>query len=92
MSDNSAPQIPKLSDPFADRPRQTHFVEPERPIHASAHPSPYESTTTLPHHDFGGQDTYANDDYIEKIPLTQGQDYPGATGFYPPGSVTFTVC
>ena len=79
MSDNPASQ-----NPFADRPRMTHFVEPERPVHSSAYPSVNESTSTLPH-DFGGQDVYANDDYIEKVPLTQGQGFSGPTGFYPPG-------
>ncbi|KAF8627199.1 hypothetical protein AX15_004516 [Amanita polypyramis BW_CC] len=63
------------TDPFADRPRQTHFVEPERP-YDSRTPSPslrpYDSTVTI------AQDFPAQDDEYEKLPLNQ------AGGFYPP--------
>ena len=62
------------SDPFADRPRQTHFVEPERSYNSPS-PSlrPYDSTVTIAQ-DFSAQD----DDEYEKLPLNQ------AGGFYPP--------
>ncbi|PBK69723.1 glycosyltransferase family 2 protein [Armillaria solidipes] len=69
------------ADPFADRPRQTQFSEPERPYHAGSTPRPYESTTSLP--DFGvrgGADGY-DDETLEKEPLNAG-NFTG--GFYPP--------
>jgi chitin synthase len=66
-------------DPFADRPRQTHFQEPQRPYGSPAPsiPRPYESTASLAHP--GDYD----DDYVEKVPLTSGENFQG--GFYPPG-------
>ncbi|KAF8897499.1 putativechitin synthase [Infundibulicybe gibba] len=89
MADNRPP-LPSVSsqnrtqqygDPFADRPRQTQFDEPERPYHSTASlPQAYDSTTTLPQ--FGGDEHYDDDDYIEKQPLTSGQNFTG--GFYPP--------
>ncbi|KAF8076343.1 glycosyltransferase family 2 protein [Lyophyllum atratum] len=77
------PQLPSANnsyrsdygDPFADRPRQTQFQEPEAPYHQ---PSPYSSTTNLS----AGRETYDDDEYIEKQPLTTGQNFTG--GFYPP--------
>ncbi|KAE9410457.1 glycosyltransferase family 2 protein [Gymnopus androsaceus JB14] len=63
-------------DPFADRPRQAQFVEPERPYR---NPQGFESTASIPQ-EFGGRD-YDEDEYLEKQPLTAGQ-YAG--GFYPP--------
>ncbi|KAG1779739.1 glycosyltransferase family 2 protein [Suillus placidus] len=70
-------------DPFADRPRQTHFQEPAPRVYDSASGSPFESTTTLPR-EFGAN--YVDEDYAEKLPLTGGDNYnPG--GFYPPGPV-----
>ncbi|GLB33766.1 putative chitin synthase [Lyophyllum shimeji] len=62
-------------DPFADRPRQTSFQEPEPPYHQ---PSPYSSTANLN----AGQEGYDDDEYVEKLPLTSGQNFAG--GFYPP--------
>ncbi|KAG9317517.1 glycosyltransferase family 2 protein [Chiua virens] len=71
-------------DPFADRPRQTHFQEPPPRTYDSATNSPFESTTNLPR-EFGGVN-YGDEDYAEKLPLTAGESYnPG--GFYPPGPV-----
>ena len=70
------PASSNLGDPFADRARQTHFNEPERPYHGP--PSNYASSTTLAH-EFDPQNEYQNDDYVEKVPLTSGQ-----AGFYPP--------
>lgn len=76
------PRNEQLSgDPFADRPRQTHFQEPAPRVYDSASGSPFESTTTLPR-EFGAN--YVDEDYAEKLPLTGGDGYnPG--GFYPPG-------
>ncbi|KAG2118792.1 glycosyltransferase family 2 protein [Suillus discolor] len=78
------PRNEQLSaDPFADRPRQTHFQEPAPRVYDSASGSPFESTTTLPR-EFGAN--YVDEDYAEKLPLTGGDSYnPG--GFYPPGPV-----
>ncbi|KAH7887783.1 glycosyltransferase family 2 protein [Phlebopus sp. FC_14] len=82
MSSGASPRNEPYGDPFADRPRQTHFQEPPRPYESAAN-SPFESTTTLPR-EFGGG--YVDEDYAEKIPLTEGESYnPG--GFYPPGPV-----
>ncbi|KAF9055112.1 putative chitin synthase [Hymenopellis radicata] len=69
-------------DPFADRPRQTQFVEQERPFHGSPNlmPRPFESTSSLPSQEFGGPGNY-DDDEIEKQPLNAGAF---AGGFYPP--------
>ncbi|KAI6151952.1 glycosyltransferase family 2 protein [Pisolithus tinctorius] len=77
-----ASQDEHYGDPFADRPRHTHFQEPARTYD---HPqgSPFESTTTLPR-EFGTN--YPDDDYSEKLPLTGGEPY-NAGGFYPPGPV-----
>lgn len=74
------------ADPFADRPRQTHFTEPQHPYPSqSSMPRPFESTATLPQ-EFGARDQpYDEDEYIEKQPLTSGQAFAG--GFYPPGPV-----
>ncbi|KIK65305.1 glycosyltransferase family 2 protein [Collybiopsis luxurians FD-317 M1] len=69
-------------DPFADRPRQAQFVEPERPFHPN-NSQAFESTTSIPQ-EFGGRDYNDEDDYLEKQPLTAGQTYPG--GFYPPSA------
>ncbi|KAG5639022.1 hypothetical protein H0H81_007930 [Sphagnurus paluster] len=55
-------------DPFADRPRQTHFQEPESPPYHQ--PTPYQSTT-----DLSIRDAYDDEEYVEKQPLTS---------FYPP--------
>ncbi len=73
--------IDPYADPFADRPRQTQFSEPERPYHAGSTPHPYDSTASLP--DFGvrgGADGY-DDETLEKEPLNAGNF---AGGFYPP--------
>ncbi|KAJ3841463.1 class III chitin synthase [Lentinula raphanica] len=67
-------------DPFADRPRQAQFVEPERP-YRNNDAQAFESTTSIPQ-EFGGRDYNEEEDYMEKQPLTAGQPYPG--GFYPP--------
>ncbi|EGN93079.1 glycosyltransferase family 2 protein [Serpula lacrymans var. lacrymans S7.3] len=93
MSDNRPP-LPSASlhdepysDPFADRPRQTHFQEPARPYESAVSLNqPFESTATLPR-EFGGN--YADDDYAEKIPLTGGDGYNGA--YYPPGPIDPTA-
>jgi chitin synthase len=80
------PLIPSSSgNPFADRPRQTQFVEPERP-YRSPPPGSLASTTTLQHDPTTAHGDY-NDDDIEKVPLTSGQDFSGTAGFYPPGPV-----
>ncbi|KAI6034169.1 glycosyltransferase family 2 protein [Pisolithus microcarpus 441] len=78
----ASPQDEPYGDPFADRPRRTHFQEPARTYD---HPqgSPFESTTTLPR-EFGSN--YADDDYSEKLPLTGEESY-NAGGFYPPGPI-----
>ena len=74
---------PAYGDPFADRPRQTHFVEPTRP-----QPGPYGSEATLPRFESStsipqGSSHYDEDDeYAEKQPLTKGENFTG--GFYPP--------
>lgn len=84
MADNRPP-LPSsnITDPFADRLRQTQFSEPERPYHTAR---AYESTTTLNHQYNHGQDNYDDDEYIEKQPLNVGQSgFSG--GFYPPGCV-----
>ncbi|KAI6164829.1 glycosyltransferase family 2 protein [Pisolithus thermaeus] len=75
----ASPQDGSYGDPFADRPRRTHFQEPVRTYD---HPqgSPFESTTTLPR-DFGTN--YTDEDYSEKLPLT-GEGSYNAGGFYPP--------
>jgi chitin synthase len=75
------PSSSNVGDPFADRVRQTHFNEPERPYLGP--PSNYASSTTLAH-EFDPQNEYQNDDYVEKVPLTSGQ-----AGFYPPRCVLF---
>jgi len=73
------PSYENYADPFADRPRQTQFQEPPRPYHEP--PRPFESTASLGTFDQGDQ--YGDDEYIEKVPLTKGQNFQGA--FYPPG-------
>jgi chitin synthase len=90
MADNGSP-YPAASrgegygDPFADRPRQTQFSEPEGRFNSTTSlPRPFESTTTL-QQDFGSHNNYDDDEYVEKQPLTSGQNFSG--GFYPPGSV-----
>jgi len=87
-SAGSSPRPDIYGDPFADRPRQTTFTEPERPFHGSASPQPrpFESTSTLPQ-GLGGQDNYDDDDYIERQPLNAGGSSTG--GFYPPQYVPF---
>lgn len=96
MADNERPTLPSYNsrgeqqqppygDPFADRPRQTHFDEPEQPPYQSSTslPRPFESTSTLPQ-EFGSRNQYDEDDeFMEKQPLTSGEDFRG--GFYPPG-------
>jgi chitin synthase len=91
MTDNRGPysQPPaaqgteSYGDPFAGRPRQTHFTEPDASFRSNASlPRPYESTSTL-QQDFGNQNNYDDDEFIEKQPLTSGQNFSG--GFYPPG-------
>ncbi|TFK43571.1 glycosyltransferase family 2 protein [Crucibulum laeve] len=75
-------------DPFADRPRQTQFNEPQRSYNNSPMPRPYESSASLPQ-SFGPQEHYDDDEYIEKQPLTSGQPFSG--GFYPPQPVDPTA-
>ncbi|KAI5834540.1 glycosyltransferase family 2 protein [Schizophyllum commune Tattone D] len=72
----------RYGDPFADRPRQTHFAEPAPtyPSESTSTLHPYESTPSLATNDFGQHD----DDYVEKQPLTSGQEFAG--GFYPPAA------
>jgi chitin synthase len=80
MADNRPllPSAGSYADPFLDRPRQTHFSEPQRPYEST---TPFASTTSLTH---GQQGRYEDDDEdIEKIPLTGGQ----TGGFYPPGPI-----
>ena len=82
MADNRTPSPANYGDPFADRPR-AHFQDPP-----SGNPTlrPYQSTTTL---SGGAQDTYEDDDFVEKQPLNVGQNFSG--GFYPPGYVFILV-
>lgn len=61
-------------DPFADRPRQLQFNEPQ--------PQPYDSTVSLQQDRSGN---YSDEEFTEKLPLTSGQNFSG--GFYPPGCV-----
>jgi len=78
MTDNRTPSPSgrePFDDPFADRPRRTHFSEPDT-LGASM-PRPYDSTTHVPHE---ALDIY--DDDVEKQPLNVGQNFAG--GFYPP--------
>ncbi|THH15206.1 hypothetical protein EW146_g5227 [Bondarzewia mesenterica] len=78
LSSVSSHESEHYGDPFADRPRQLHFQEPE--------PQPYESTVSLAR-DFGGRDAnYSDEDIIEKQPLTSGET-GFAGGFYPPGPI-----
>jgi len=78
---SSPAQGEHYGDPFADRPRQTHFQEPPPRTYDSTANSPFESTANLPR-EFGAN--YGDEDYAEKLPLTGGESYnPG--GFYPPG-------
>lgn len=79
---SSPSQREPYGDPFADRPRQTHFQEPPPRSYNSATNSPFESTTTLPR-DFGGA-AYGDEDYAEKLPLTAGESF-NAGAYYPPG-------
>lgn len=79
---SSPSQGESYGDPFADRPRQTHFQEPPPRTYDSATNSPLESTTNLPR-EFGAA-SYGDEDYAEKLPLTGGESY-NAGGFYPPG-------
>jgi hypothetical protein len=89
MADNRPPYPPAApkgegyGDPFRDRPRQTQFSEPEGRFNSTTSLArPYESTATL-HQDFGTHSNYEDDEYVEKQPLTSGQNFSG--GFYPPG-------
>lgn len=85
MADNRPPgpsYDSSLGDPFADRPRQTHFTEPQRPYQSASLAPSFESTTSLPN-EFGANSAYDDDEYIEKVPLTSGENFTG--GFYPPG-------
>ncbi|EIN10925.1 glycosyltransferase family 2 protein [Punctularia strigosozonata HHB-11173 SS5] len=79
---------PPHQDPFADKPvrghGQLHFEEPVRSAGPSRDPSPYQSTVSLPQVGFNQQD-YNDDEYVEKLPLTAGENFSG--GFYPPGPV-----
>ncbi|KIY51631.1 glycosyltransferase family 2 protein [Fistulina hepatica ATCC 64428] len=75
-----------LSDPFADRPRQTHFAEQARPYHPvpsqASYPPSYDGSSTAPVE----STSYGDDDEsIEKLPLTSGNNFAG--GFYPPSTV-----
>ncbi|EKM80319.1 hypothetical protein AGABI1DRAFT_113517 [Agaricus bisporus var. burnettii JB137-S8] len=79
---SSQTRIDNYGDPFADRPRQTQFVEPERPYGSSASARPFESSASLPQ-DLGGG--FDDEEYVEKLPLNTGGNFAG--GFYPPGPV-----
>jgi len=80
MTDNHPPSSGKepFGDPFADRPHQIHFNEPD-PLGVPSMPHPYDSTSHIPHE---GHDVYDDDEYVEKQPLNAGQNFTG--GFYPP--------
>ena len=80
VSSHTTGSTTAYGDPFADRPRQAQFVEPERP-YRNNDAQAFESTTSIPQ-EFGGRDYNEEEDYMEKQPLTAGQPYPG--GFYPP--------
>jgi hypothetical protein len=79
---SSQTRIDNYGDPFADRPRQTHFTEPERPYGSSSSTRAFESTASLPQDLNGGFD---DEDEVEKLPLNTGGNFTG--GFYPPGYV-----
>jgi chitin synthase len=44
---------------------------------------PYESSASLT--EIGGSENYADDEYVEKLPLTSGETVGHRGGFYPPG-------
>ena len=70
-------------DPFADSAhssRQTRFTLQDNSFQARNLPSPYDSTSTLPLNPSANE--YDDDEYVEKQPLTDGQNFTG--GFYPP--------
>lgn len=73
-------------DPFGDRAALRpgiHFEEPSRSAGSSRDVSPYQSTVSLPRPDFGRNQSYQDEEYVEKVPLTSGENFTG--GFYPPG-------
>lgn len=73
-------------DPFADSAhssRQTRFALQDNPFQAGNMPRPYDSTSTLPLNSSAHE--YDDDEYVEKQPLTDGQNFSG--GFYPPAPV-----
>lgn len=74
------------SDPFADSAhssRQTRFTLQDNSFQARNLPSPYDSASTLPLNTSANE--YDDDEYVEKQPLTDGQNFTG--GFYPPAPV-----
>ena len=69
-------------DPFSDRQPRIQFQDPPVP-QRGAMPTPYQSSTSLPH-EFGGRPGYnLQDDEEEKVPLTGDPGFVG--GLYPPG-------
>ncbi|KAF8974317.1 glycosyltransferase family 2 protein [Flammula alnicola] len=77
-----------FDDPFSDRPRQTHFNEPDPlSLGAPSMPRPYDDNANL-HHD-PAYDVHADDEYVEKLPLNVGQNFSG--GFYPPAPIDPTA-
>ena len=59
---------------------QTRFALQDKPFQAKNIPCPYDSTSTLPLNPSANE--YDDDEYVEKQPLTDGQNFTG--GFYPP--------
>ncbi|PPR06579.1 hypothetical protein CVT24_001760 [Panaeolus cyanescens] len=94
MSDNPPPSLPSSSvnsrptgnepyaDPFADRPRQTQFQDPDFNPPRHLMPRPYDSTANLSTAETHRDNYDLDDDYVEKQPLNAEQSFSG--GFYPP--------
>lgn len=84
MADTRPPLPSQNSGSFADGRPQVHFGgSASPPFHEAgvSMPSPFDSQTHLATE--SGQDY--DDDYIEKLPLNDGQNFDG--GFYPPPCV-----
>jgi chitin synthase len=76
-------------DPFADRPRRTQFQEPGRQYDSTTSlQRPFQSTASLTGEMNSQTSVYSDEDYVEKLPLTSGQNVGHVGGFYPPGYVS----
>lgn len=83
MADTRPPLPSQNSGSFTDGRPQVHFGASASPFHAAEEsmPSPFDSQTHLATESAQDYD----DDYIEKLPLNDGQNFDG--GFYPPPCV-----